>query len=211
MFTGLIEEIGLVENIKKIGNGAELTIRCQKILPKISIDDSIAINGVCLTATKILSNGFIAQAVEETIRKTTLGNLKVNSEVNLETALTLQKMLGGHLVLGHIDSIGKLIEIRKENLGTIYTFSYDQQFSKYLVNVGSIAIDGVSLTVANFDNQKFSVSIIPHTQQNTIIRNYKIGTEVNLEFDILGKYVERILSIQPHKKENLSEIIQKFW
>lgn len=211
MFTGLIEEIGLVENIKKIGNGAELTIRCQKILPKINIDDSIAINGVCLTATKILSNGFIAQAVEETIRKTTLGNLKVNSEVNLETALTLQKMLGGHLVLGHIDSTGNLIEIRKEKLGTIYTFSYDQQFSKYLVNVGSIAIDGVSLTVANFDNQKFSVSIIPHTQQNTIIRNYKIGIEVNLEFDILGKYVERMLSIQPHKKENLSEIIQKFW
>lgn len=211
MFTGLIEEIGKIENIRKVGNGIELRIFCKKILSKINIDDSIAVNGVCLTATKIESNGFIAQAVDETIRKTTLKELKANQEVNLETALTLNKMLGGHLVLGHIDSIGRLLNIQNEDLGTLFQFQYDSNYSKYLVDVGSITIDGVSLTVAQLEESKFTVSIIPHSLQNTIFRNYKVGQEVNLEFDVIGKYVERMLTKTSEKNNNLKEIIEKFW
>lgn len=211
MFTGLIEEIGKIKSIKNLGNGVELSVFCNKILSKINVDDSIALNGVCLTATKIESNGFIAQAVDETIRKTTLKELKTNQEVNLETALTLNKMLGGHLVLGHIDSIGKLINIENEDLGTLFHFQYDPSYSKYLVDVGSIAIDGVSLTLAKIEDSRFTVSIIPHSIRNTIFRNYKIGQQVNLEFDIIGKYVERILIRTTEKKNNLKEIIEKFW
>jgi len=211
MFTGLIEEIGKIEHLKKIGSGIELTITCQKILNKINIDDSIAVNGTCLTVTKINHNGFIAQAVDETIRKTTLKNLRMGDEVNLETALTLQKMLGGHLVLGHIDSVGRLVDIRKEDLGVLFSFQFDTQYSKYLVEVGSIAIDGVSLTLAKLDIGKFTVSVIPHTLQNTIFHNYKLGQEVNLEFDIIGKYVERILTERNQKQNSLQEIIEKFW
>lgn len=211
MFTGLIEEIGTIDRIQPSGYGIEFSIGCSKILEKIKIDDSVAVNGVCLTATKINKNGFIAQAVDETIRKTTLKNLKNQEEVNLETALTLQKMLGGHLVLGHIDSIGTLINIKKEDLGTLFQFQFDNQFSKYLVEVGSVAIDGVSLTLARLGENDFTVSIIPHTLQNTIFRNYKLGDKVNLEFDVIGKYVERLLKKTPDVKNNLKEIIEKFW
>jgi len=211
MFTGIIEEIGIIEKLKKIGNGIEFSIQCKKILPKIKVDDSIAVNGTCLTATMVTGNGFVAQAVDETIRKTNLKNLRIGDEVNLETALTLQKMLGGHLVLGHIDSIGKLVDIRKEDLGTLFRFQYDKQYSKYLVEVGSVAIDGVSLTLAKLDLDTFTVSIIPHTKQNTIFRNYTLGQEVNLEFDIIGKYVERIINQKEQKQNNLQEIIEKFW
>lgn len=211
MFTGLIEEIGKIDKIKKIGNGIELTIACYKILSKVNIDDSIAVNGVCLTATKINKNTFVAQAVDETVRKTTLKNLQIGNEVNLETALTLQKMLGGHLVLGHIDSIGKVMSIKKEDLGTLIQIQYETNFSKYLVEVGSIAIDGVSLTLAKINDADFTVSIIPHTYKNTVLRNYKVGQQVNLEFDIIGKYVEKMLTKSPKENKNLQEIIQKFW
>lgn len=211
MFTGLIEEIGRIQQIKKIGNAVEFKIHCEKILTKIKVDDSVAVNGTCLTATKVQEDGFIAQAVDETIRKTTLKNFQVGDEVNLETALTLEKMLGGHLVLGHIDSVGRLVEIRKEDLGTLFRFWFDRQYSKYLVEVGSIAIDGVSLTLAKSEQDYFTVSIIPHTIQNTIFRNYKLGQEVNLEFDIIGKYVERIIHQGEQKQNKLQEIIEKFW
>ncbi len=211
MFTGLIEEIGKIDKIQQIGNGIEFTISCKKILNKINIDDSISVNGVCLTATKINSDSFVAQAVDETIRKTTLKNFILHQEVNLETALTLQKMLGGHLVLGHIDSIGTLKNIKKEDLGILFQFHFDSKYSKYLVEVGSVAIDGVSLTLAKLNDSDFTVSIIPHSLQNTIFRNYKIGEKVNLEFDIIGKYVERMLDKSKENTNNLQEIIEKFW
>lgn len=211
MFTGLIEEIGKIDRIQQLGKGIEFSIGCSNILEKIKIDDSVAVNGVCLTATKINPNGFIAQAVDETIRKTTLKNLKINQEVNLETALTLQKMLGGHLVLGHVDTIGTLINITREDLGTLFQFQFDSRFSRYLVEVGSVAVDGVSLTLARLGDIDFTVSIIPHSLQNTIFRNYKPGDEVNLEFDVIGKYVERMLIKSSDNKNNLNEIIEKFW
>jgi riboflavin synthase len=207
MFTGLVEEIGKVLSIERTGNAARLMIDAKEILSDLKIDDSVAVNGVCLTVIKVLSNGFLAEAVEETISKTTLSLLKTSSKVNLERALTLSTRLGGHLVLGHIDTIGKVLKIRKQTLGTLITFSYPREYSKYLVNTGSICIDGVSLTLAEYSLSDFTVSVIPHTISSTIIQNFKQGTEVNLEFDIIGKYVEKMVTGKSKFEGKLKEFL----
>ncbi|HOJ38207.1 MAG TPA: riboflavin synthase [Ignavibacteriales bacterium] len=206
MFTGLIEEIGKVIKIQKVINGVEYTISCSKVLENIEIGDSIAVNGVCQTVTKFDNNSFTVFAVEETLLKTTLKNLSINQFVNLETSLTLNKKIGGHIVYGHVDTTGQIVNIQNNSSEVLLSIQFDREYSKYLIHVGSIAIDGVSLTIAKLDDNNFTVAIIPHTFENTIFKFYKKYDFVNLEFDVIGKYVEKQLG----KVENKSKITEEW-
>jgi len=194
MFTGLIEEIGIVKNIKPLGKGREIIISSKLINKGLQLGDSVNVNGVCQTVENFDSNSFKVTAVEETLKKTNLGSLKVNDKVNLESSLTMSKKLGGHFVLGHIDTTGTISKIEKLTASWNLTVKYPKEYSKFLIHVGSIAIDGVSLTVAENSDSDLSVAIIPHTWDNTIFRSKKSGDSVNLEFDVLGKYVDNILN-----------------
>lgn len=203
MFTGLIEEIGTIRGISPIGNGRKITVECKKVLEGSKIDDSIAINGACQTVVSLDSNSFTVVAVEETIKKSTLGSLKIGAKVNLERAMRLSDRLGGHLVQGHVDTVGKVSSIEKQTASTLYRVSYEPEFSKYLVHAGSITVNGISLTTASVDSKSFMLSIIPHTFENTTLKFVKIGDNVNLEFDILGKYVDKILSSKDNKPTSI--------
>ncbi len=196
MFTGLIEEIGIVESSTNIGGGKKLKIKANKVLENSKIDDSIAINGCCQTVISIDNNYFEVIAIEETLRKTTLGSFKRGDKVNLERAIAVGDRLGGHYVQGHIDIVGTVIKVLKESSDWLISISFPIEFRKYLVNVGSICINGVSLTVAKVDANIFTVAIIPHTFENTTINKLTNGSKVNLEFDILGKYVENMLKFK---------------
>lgn len=201
MFTGIIEEIGQVKSLKKVNNGIEYSVLCKKILDGIALGDSIAVNGVCQTVTKFDNNSFTVFAVEETLQKTTLSNLAINDFVNLETSLTLNKKISGHLVYGHIDCVGKIVDFYDRKNEILMNVAFDVEYSKYLIRVGSIAIDGVSLTVANLKNDNFTVAVIPHTWENTIFKYKKKYDLVNLEFDIIGKYVEKQLKVEGHNSK----------
>ncbi len=204
MFTGLIEEIGKIKSITNLGGGIKIKVAASKIMEDVKIDDSISINGVCQTAISVGNNEFEVIAIEETLKKTNFNKLKPNQEVNLERAVRLSDRLGGHLVQGHIDCVGYITAITKSKTEHLITISYPLEFAKYIVPVGSICINGVSLTVAKLKSTTFTVAIIPHTWDMTIFKHFKIGDLVNLEFDIIGKYLERLL--EPHissKKENI--------
>jgi riboflavin synthase len=192
MFTGIIEEIGLVEQIVSLGDGRRIHICAPRSSQELQINDSVAINGVCLTVVKKQSEVIETVAVEETLKKTTLGGLSVGGSVNLELPMRLNERLGGHLVLGHVDSIGTVSNIERRETSWMFTVQIPHQYSRYVVQVGSIAIDGVSLTVAEIEGDLVRVSIIPHTMENTIFQHYAIHDTVNLEFDIVGKYIERL-------------------
>lgn len=205
MFTGIIEEIG---EIKKIENGSvssTLYIGCSKVLKDTKVGDSISTNGVCLTVVDILEDGFKADVMAETLRRSSLGGLDIGSKVNLERALTFQSRLGGHIVSGHIDGTGEIVSFAREDNAVWITISAQKDILKYVILKGSIAIDGVSLTVAYVDDNEFKVSIIPHTAEETILLNKSIGNKVNLECDLVGKYVEKLLSF--NNKENRKEDI----
>jgi riboflavin synthase len=203
MFTGLVEEIGKVFKLKRLGSGIEYSIKCEKVLKNLEVGDSISVNGVCQTVTKFDENSFTVFAVEETLNKTTLKKLKINDIVNLETSLTLNKKIGGHLVYGHVDTVGKIININKSPNEILLTVEFDREFNKYVIHVGSIAIDGVSLTIAKLSDNSITVAIIPHTWTNTIFKTKIVGDLVNLEFDFIGKYVEKQLS-QTSQKSNVT-------
>ncbi len=191
MFTGLIETLGTITSFTNTGNGIRLSLKPQSEY-EVQLGDSISINGVCLTVTK--HNGDIAFDVSpETMRSTNLGDLKAGSKVNLERALRLSDRLGGHIVSGHVDDTGKIINKKSVGEYTFYTFEASAEILKYIVQKGSVAIDGISLTVVELDNRSFSVAIIPHTLTATIIGGKGIGDKVNLEVDIIGKYVEKLL------------------
>jgi riboflavin synthase len=207
MFTGIIEEIGTIKNITNYGNARKLEIISQKILLDSKIDDSISIDGVCQTIIDIKNNSFTVEAVEETILKTNFNNLRNNDKVNLERALKLDTRLGGHLVQGHIDCIGKITSIVKQSLGILLTIEFPIQYKKYIVLQGSIAVNGISLTVARITDFTFTVSVIPHTWNNTTLKYKGIGSIVNLEFDLLAKYVENMLYINNNADNN---ILSKF-
>ncbi len=209
MFTGLIEEIGYIRSINRLGNSIKFEIESKKILNDLKINDSVAINGVCLTVTDLKQNSFIADAVDETLRKTTFSRYRINQSVNLERALMLSSRLGGHIVLGHIDTIGKILEIKNESLGILFKVSFPVEFNKFVVKVGSICIDGVSLTISDLFNNSFRTSVIPHTFNNTIFREYKIGNEVNLEFDILGKYIEKLTTGKSDFEDKLKSFLSE--
>jgi len=192
MFTGIVEEIGLVHSVKKYGDGIEFTVRAKKILRALTVDNSICINGVCLTVVKRNKFDFTVQAVKETLSKTNIGLLRTGSTVNLERSVRLNDRLGGHLVQGHVDTTGTVVKIITLESSWMYTISFLKQFRKYLIPVGSITVDGTSLTVAHLQRQQFTVAIIPYTFEHTVFNQYKLGTVVNLEFDIIGKYLESI-------------------
>lgn len=193
MFTGIIEEIGKVKSIAQKGKARVLTIESKKLLSEIKIGDSVSVNGVCLTVFEKSNDSFKVEAVEETIKKTNLGDLKVGDFVNLELALKLGERLGGHIVQGHVDTTGVIKSIKKLHNSWIFEIKFPVEFRKYLIPTGSIAVDGISLTVADVNRDRFKVSIIPFTWENTNIKFKKVGDRVNLEFDFFGKYVENFL------------------
>lgn len=191
MFTGLIEEIGTVQAIAKGTKSAQLTIHASKVLEEVKLGDSISTNGVCLTVTSFTRSSFTVDVMPETMRRSNLGALQPGSRVNLERALKLGDRLGGHMVSGHIDGIGYIKNIEEEENATWVTIEAESRFLKYIIEKGSIAIDGTSLTVAYADHSIFKVSIIPLTRDETTLLSKKIGEAVNLECDMVGKYIER--------------------
>lgn len=194
MFTGIIESTCTIGDIQPKGNDIRLFISTGKMnLTDVKIGDSIAVNGVCLTATSLTGSGFWADVSRESLKLTSLAQLSSGSEVNLEKALTLQTRLGGHLVSGHVDGLGEIIEQYDEGRSTRYWLKAPDDLAKYISAKGSICIDGTSLTVNEVDGSKFKINIVPHTVQETIIKHYHVGTHVNLEVDVIARYLERLL------------------
>lgn len=193
MFTGIIEEVGKVKSVVQKGKARVFAISSEKLLNDIKIGDSVAVNGVCLTVFEKLNEYFKVEAVEETIKKTNLGNLKTGDRVNLELSLKLGDRLGGHIVLGHVDTTGVIENILKLKNSWIFEIKFPNEFRKYIIPKGSIAVDGISLTIAEVDDNKFKVSIIPFTWENTNLKFKRSGDRVNLEFDFFGKYIESFL------------------
>jgi riboflavin synthase len=193
MFTGIIEELGTIKNIDLLKDSARLTIDASLVLKGSQIGDSIAVNGVCLTATAIGSGSFSVDVMYETLQRTNLQELKQHTKVNLERALQLQSRLGGHLVSGHVDGIGKITAMTPVGIAQIYRIQTSSEITSSLLPKGSVAIDGISLTVIDVGDDFFTVSLIPHTFQHTTLGFKRIGSAVNLETDIIGKYVARFL------------------
>lgn len=194
MFTGIIEEKGIVKSIDNVPGKFRLNIQAQYILNDTKIGDSIAVNGVCLTVTDMTSSGFSADVMPETLRRSSLGSLKCGSCVNLERAMAANGRFGGHIVTGHIDGTGKISSVKKEGNAVIVTISAPHNILRLIVEKGSVAIDGISLTVTGVTKTDFSVSLIPHTAKETTLLAKRAGDIVNLENDIIGKYTQRLLS-----------------
>lgn len=208
MFTGIIEEIGTVESVKSTGGSVRLRIHAPKSAAELHISDSVSINGVCQTVISQSHSSFEVEAVEETLRKTTLGMLKEGNPINLELPLKFNERLAGHMVLGHVDTIGTITKIEPRESSWMFTISFPPSFTRYIVPVGSVAIDGVSLTVAELEENQIRVSIIPHTREHTVFKFRREGDNVNIEFDIIGKYIGHLLERKPaefNEKEFLSE------
>ncbi len=194
MFTGIVEEVGKIISIKRIGDGLEFVIGAKKILRDTVIDNSICVNGVCLTVVRKRERDFTVQAVKETLHKTNLGELQTGGAVNLERSVRLNDRLGGHLVQGHVDATGIVKKIETLKSSWMYTIEFPKKYRKYLIYVGSISVDGTSLTVARLSGNTMTIAIIPFTYRNTLFQFYKKETRVNLEFDVIGKYIESIVT-----------------
>lgn len=192
MFTGIIEEVGTIQKVSKMDGGKELAIEVP-FAADVHVDESIAVNGVCLTVVSFDEKSFHVQAVEETLRKTNLGSLKEGDPVNLERSLTLHKAVEGHMVQGHVDTTGTITKIQKEGADLLITVQFPDEFTDYIVGRGSVAIDGISLTVAHENHNQCTVAIIPYTWDHTNLQSKKEGDPVNLEFDIFGKYIVKYL------------------
>ncbi len=190
MFTGIIEKIGVIQSIKENNNSSVLEIRIDN--SKYSLGDSVCVNGVCLTVDKIVNQVYSFSVSPETNRITTFKYLRKDSHVNIESSLTINKLISGHIVQGHIDTTSEVVEIEQKGNSWFIKFSIDSQYTKYLIKKGSVSLDGVSLTVNDVSKNQFNVMIIPHTFQNTIFKNYEVGTIVNIEIDILAKYIEKL-------------------
>lgn len=193
MFTGIIEEMGTVQAVRRGSASSVLTIQAAKVLEDVKDGDSIAVNGVCLTVTSHGSSYFTADVMHETLNRSSLGSLRQSSPVNLERAMAAGGRFGGHIVSGHIDGTGTITSIRQDGIALWYTISASPALLRYIIEKGSIAIDGISLTVAAVTDRDFSVSIIPHTAAQTTLSQKKAGDTVNLENDVIGKYVEKLL------------------
>jgi len=194
MFTGIIQAIGRVERHEPDGGDLRLGIDCGELeLKSVRIGDSIAVNGACLTAVELGKHSFVADVSQETLQRTSLGQLALGSPVNLETALTLESALGGHLVSGHVDGLASLLEMETDARSIRYRFEVEPALQHYIAVKGSVTLDGTSLTVNGVDANRFDVNIVPHTQQRTIFHTYQVGTQVNIEVDIIARYLERLL------------------
>lgn len=199
MFTGLIEEIGHVLKVQPISGGKRIKISAEKIMDDVKVDDSVCVNGVCLTATGTEPKAFWTDAVGATLSKSTLLNIREGAEVNLERSVRLMDRLGGHLVLGHVNGIAKITQIKKLGENYYLEVSIPDELKKYVIDEGSIAIDGVSLTIANLSGNNVGISVIPHTWKTTSFKNNKVGDDVNIETDVIAKYVEKLLT---HRASN---------
>lgn len=209
MFTGIVEEVGTIESVSKSADSYILKIRASRVLEGTNEGDSIAVNGLCLTATRLDGSTFSADVMPESLRRSSLDGLKKGDSVNLERALSLSSRLGGHIVSGHIDGTGTIVKYKKEANAVWITINAPDSIMRYIIEKGSVAIDGVSLTVAAVGDDNFSVSIIPHTGTHTILLQKREGDRVNLENDIIGKYVEKIMlpNITASKKSSSQETI----
>ncbi len=191
MFTGIIETLGVIQKIEKEQNNLHITVE-SPITKELSIDQSVAHNGICLTVVSIENSLYTVTAIDETINKTNISNWKKGNLVNLERAMKLGDRLDGHIVQGHVDQIGTCIAFEETNGSWGYTFEYDESFQNITIEKGSITVNGVSLTVVNSKKNQFSVAIIPYTFEHTNFNSFSVGTKVNLEFDVIGKYVSRL-------------------
>ena len=196
MFTGIIEEVGSVASIRKGAHSCVLTVNASRVLEDVHLGDSIATNGVCLTVTSFTSHSFSADVMHETLNRSSLGSLHIGSPVNLERAMLAGGRFGGHIVSGHIDGVGTIFSIKEDDNAVWYTVEAPSNILRYIIEKGSITLDGISLTVAKVTNSNFSVSIIPHTRVQTNLASKKVGDVLNLENDLVGKYVERLM-LQP--------------
>ena len=194
MFTGIIETLGVITNLVKEQDNLHLTIK-SSITNELKIDQSVAHNGVCLTVVGVHNDEYTVTAIKETLSKTNIGGLKIASSVNLERAMKLGDRLDGHLVQGHVDETGICTRIENQNGSTVFTFEYTSEKNNITIEKGSITINGISLTVINSTDTSFSVAIIPYTFNNTSFKNLSVNDAVNLEFDVIGKYVSRLTKI----------------
>lgn len=208
MFTGIIQEVGRVARTRTVGGGVHITIAASHALEEPKVNDSVSVNGVCQTVIERNEATFTVEAVEETLRKTTLGELKRSSRVNLELPMRLDDRLGGHLVQGHIDGVGVVKSVKELESSWLIAIAIPKEFMRYVIPVGSIAVDGVSLTIASVNKEEVVVSIIPHTMEQTTFRKLRKGSRVNLEFDLIGKYIERLL-LGEKGRESTSAISQE--
>jgi riboflavin synthase len=194
MFTGIVEEMGTVRSIERRGGNQRTTLDAKTVMSDIHVGDSISLAGVCHTVVGFDTRGFWVESVDETLRLTTLGKLKVGSRINLERSLRLSDRLGGHLVAGHVDGVGKLVN-RQDMSGSVeLTIEAGTELSPYIAKKGSVAVDGISLTVASTSNASFSIAVIPHTLEVTTISELRVGDDLNLEVDMFARYLERLVS-----------------
>lgn len=210
MFTGIVEEMGHIRSIVRGASSAVLSIEANLILEDLKIGDSVAVNGVCLTATSIGAGGFTADVMHETLNRSSLGALQKGSHVNLERAMLANGRFGGHIVSGHIDGTGTIGSIQKDDNALWYTILADAKLLRYIVEKGSVTIDGISLTVADVQSDRFAVSLIPHTAKVTVLGEKRTGDIVNLETDIIGKYVEKLMKPAVEETKQKSGITMEF-
>lgn len=204
MFTGIIEELGTVGQMDRRPDSIKLTIQARKVLEGTQLGDSIAVNGVCLTVTSMTDSSFTADVMHETMRRSSLSDIKSGSKVNLERAMQVGGRLGGHIVSGHIDGVGHIARIAADGIARVITISIPKGMEPFIVEKGSIAIDGISLTVVSVGNSQFSVSIIPHTMANTTLIDKHPGAVVNLETDVIGKYVHSFTTAHTGKRSGIT-------
>jgi len=213
MFTGIIEHLGTVDSLKLNAEGGRLTIHASTVVAHLAVANSIAVDGCCLTVVEMTGERFSADLSAETIRKTSIGEWKAGTRVNLEQPMTAGKEFGGHFVLGHVDTTGRVVRLEPEGENWWYGVEVPESFAKYVVPQGSIAIDGISLTVARWNGRVAEIAIIPFTYQHTNIRGKKIGDAVNLEGDVLGKYVERYMearnAAKPASNLRIEQLVQQ--
>ena len=202
MFTGLIQEVGTIVSITSNQEGKEFIIKAPKLIKEIQIDDSVATNGVCLTATKISGDTFKVQAIHMTLEKTSLGKLRVNEKVNLELSLRPHDRLGGHFVQGHVNTIGMIKNIKTIGDNWEIEVSFPEKFRKYMISEGSVALDGISLTIAKLSQESLTVAIIPHTLEKTTLGLKKIGDQLNIEVDMIAKYIENFLRFDKNSRKD---------
>ena len=210
MFTGIVEEMGQIRSIVRGASSAVLSIEANLILEDLKIGDSVAVNGVCLTATSIGAGGFTADVMHETLNRSSLGALQKGSHVNLERAMLANGRFGGHIVSGHIDGTGTIGSIQKDDNALWYTILADAKLLRYIVEKGSVTIDGISLTVADVQSDRFAVSLIPHTAKVTVLGEKRTGDIVNLETEIIGKYVEKLMKPTVEETKQKSGITMEF-
>lgn len=194
MFTGIVEEIGSIKGIRKGEKSVNLTVECSEILEGTRTGDSISVNGVCLTVADMTGNSFDADVMPETMRATNFKYIKLGNAVNLERAVSVGRRFGGHIVSGHIDGTGAICEIKREDNAVWFTIEAGSHIMKYIIHKGSVAVDGISLTVQYVDDRVFKIAVIPHTRDYTTLPGRKIGYNVNLECDIIGKYIENLMN-----------------